>query len=86
MPDTTTYIYDVRCSSCRRRIAYAEFNKALRNAVYCSEWCYLEPAATELEVRNDEWKILVESGVSPHAVSLSYGVAHSLVYRTLKRV
>lgn len=79
-------IYEVRCSSCRQRIAYAEYEKSLRNAVFCSMWCHEQVPATEMEARNDLWKAMSEQGVTPHRISKIFGVAHSLVYRTIKRV
>lgn len=75
----------VRCSSCRRRIGWTSTDSALRNSIYCDQWCASEPHATPLEARNDEWRILVANGVTPVEVSRRYGVAHSLVYRTLAK-
>lgn len=80
------FIFDVRCSGCRRRIGYSEYSKPLRNAVFCSEWCFVEPPVTDMEARNDLWQALVAKGMSAHHVSKVFGVAHSLVYRTLSRV
>ena len=75
----------VRCSGCRQRIGYAEYEKSLRNAVFCSEWCMQQPAVTDQEARNDLWKALVFQGMSPHRISKLWGVAHSLVYRSVER-
>lgn len=75
----------VRCSGCRRTIGWTSSASPLRTAVYCNEWCANEPPVTPLEARNDEWRILNTSGVTPVELSRRYGVAHSLVYRTLAK-
>lgn len=75
----------IRCASCARTVAVSPSITALRNAVYCNEWCYDEIPATPLEERNDQWRFLVAMGASPVAVSRTFGVAHSLVYKTINR-
>lgn len=75
----------VRCSGCRRTIGWTSSVSPLRTAVYCTQWCAEEPPVTPMEARNDMWKALVTNGVSPVEVSRRYGVAHSLVYRTLAK-
>jgi hypothetical protein len=78
-------LYEIHCSGCRQRIGYAEYEKSFRNSVYCSIWCYEQPVVTDMEDRNDLWKAMKATGVSPHHISKLFGVAHSLVYRTVKR-
>ena len=75
----------VRCSGCRQRLGYAEYDKSLRNAVFCSEWCLNQPAITDQEARNEFWKGLAFQGMSPYRISKVYNVAHSLVYRSVGR-
>lgn len=77
--------YDIRCASCRRRVAVALAATALRNSVYCDEWCVQEVPATPMEERNDRWRWLYASGWSPVAIARREGTAHSLVYRTLAK-
>ena len=45
-----------------------------------------QPPVTEQEARNDLWKAMTEYGVAPYHISKLWGVAHSLVYRTVERV
>lgn len=76
----------IRCASCRRTIGRAKGEGALRHAAFCSDWCAAEPPATPQEARNDEWALLVLRGhMTPVQVARKYGVAHSLVYKTLGR-
>lgn len=76
--------YRVRCSSCRRTVAVTETQTALRNRVFCDEWCLNEPAANPMEARNDQWKAMVAHGWSPVYVAKAYHVAHSQVYKAIK--
>ncbi|MHA7862063.1 hypothetical protein ACX1DX_11910 [Tessaracoccus sp. Y36] len=77
----------VRCSSCRRAVAWAAKPVILRNEVFCSDWCRDEPPATTMVDRNDQWVFLTTyGGKKPLQVANLYGVAHSLVYRTLSRL
>ncbi len=77
----------VRCASCRRAVAWSAKPAVIRNEIFCSDWCRDEPPTTTMAARNDEWVILNKlGGVTPVAISRRYGVAHSLVYRTLKRL
>ena len=75
----------VRCASCRRTVAFTDASVALRNKVYCSEWCALEVPATQFEARTDQWKAMVAQGWSPVDVAQQYGVAHSQVYKAVAR-
>lgn len=75
----------VRCASCRKTVGYAQGEQPVRNNIYCSDWCIDEVPVDRLEVRNDEWRILVSNGRTPLSVAKLYGITHSLVYRTLKR-
>lgn len=75
----------VRCGSCKRAIGLAKQKNALRNAVYCDEWCLREAPATEKSDRNEMWEALVALGWSPVAVARRYEVPHSLVYKILAR-
>jgi hypothetical protein len=75
----------VRCSSCRKTLAYTDSDGVLRNKIYCNEWCYNEVPATPYEDRNDQWKMMVAAGWSPVYVGKVYGVAHSQVYKTIGR-
>jgi hypothetical protein len=84
-PTNTSQNLAVRCAGCHRRIGWASNQTALRNSVYCSEWCATQSPTTPMEARNDQWRALVAMGRSPVEVSRIYGVAHSLVYRTLAR-
>lgn len=77
--------HDIRCASCRRKVAVTSSANALRNSVYCDEWCEREIPATPLEERNDQWRWQFASGWSPVAIARREGVAHSLVYRTLAK-
>jgi hypothetical protein len=78
-------LFSVRCASCHRAIAvtYKEF--ALRNSVYCDDWCYAEYPISPMQERNDMWRLLVALGESPVAVAKAYDVSHSLVYKTLAK-
>lgn len=76
----------VRCASCRRAVAWSVKPAQIRNAVFCSDWCLQEPPATPMSARNDMWQALVSAGVTPARLARLYGVAHSLVYRTLDRL
>jgi len=75
----------IRCSSCRRTVAITDGPVALRNKIYCSNWCADEIPATTFEARNDMWKAMVASGMSPVAVSKQYEVPHSQVYKAVAR-
>lgn len=76
----------VRCSSCRRGLGLSKGFRALRNRVYCDEWCLNEPPITDNEVRNDMWSVLYESGFTPVQISRLYGINHATVYRLLDRI
>ena len=76
----------IRCASCRRTVAFTDSDGTLRNKVYCNEWCYEEPAVTQFEDRNDQWKMMVAAGLSPVYVGKAYDVAHSQVYKTIGRL
>ena len=78
-------MFRVRCASCRRTVAIAEKETALRNKVYCDEQCYAEVAVTPEEERNDQWKAMVKAGWSPVFVAKKYGVPHSQVYKVMDR-
>lgn len=82
---STIIRHDIRCGSCRRKVAVASGVEPLRNKVYCDEWCVQEVPATPLEERNDGWRWLHATGWSPVAIARAEGVAHSLVYRTLAK-
>ena len=75
----------VRCASCRRTLAVTTGEVALRNKVYCNEWCMDEPPATIFEARNDQWKAMAAAGWSKVYISQKYGVAHSQVYKAVDR-
>lgn len=76
----------VRCASCRRTLAVSEADIPLRTKVYCNDWCLAEPPASPTEARTDEWRWLVAVyGVSPVKIGKDYGLAHSQVYKALKR-
>ena len=75
----------VRCASCRRTVAYSDGEVALRNKVYCSEWCVNEIPTTVFEARNDQWKAMVANGWSEVFVAKKYDVAHSQVYKAVAR-
>lgn len=77
--------HDIRCASCRRRLAITASATALRNSVFCDEWCEAEVPATPLEERNDSWRWLYASGWTPVKIARKDDVAHSLVYRTLAK-
>lgn len=77
--------FDVRCSSCNRRVGIATSETTSRNAIYCDSWCLAEPKATPMEARNDEWRALTMLGMSPVRVARLYGVVHPLVYKVLAR-
>lgn len=81
--DTLTVTFDVRCASCRRRVAVTDKSTALRNKVYCSKWCLDEPAATEFEERNDIWRLMAANGVKPVRIARLFGADHALVYRVI---
>lgn len=77
----------VRCAGCRRAVAWAAKPAVVRNEVFCTTWCRDEPPATPMAARNDQWQILnLVAGVRPLPIAQRYGVAHSLVYRTLARL
>lgn len=76
---------NIRCSSCRRIMAWTDGTQPLRNKIYCSEWCMLEPVATPTEARSDQWRALSMTGWKPVAISKIYEVAHSQVYGVLDK-
>lgn len=78
-------MHRVRCTSCRKTVAYSAKATALRNEVFCSDWCANEPVVGPQEVRNDLWRLLVANGRSPASIARQWSVAHSLVYKTLRR-
>jgi len=78
-------MFRVRCASCRKTVAVAETEVALRNKVFCSEWCAHETPVTPNEERNDQWKALVAYGVSPVYIGKMYGSPHSQVYKSVAR-
>lgn len=75
----------IRCSSCRRTVAITDAPVALRNKIYCSEWCAEEPLVTPFEARTDMWKVMISHGMSPVYVSKQYDVPHSQVYKAVAR-
>lgn len=75
----------VRCASCRRTVAVTDSGTALRNKVYCDEWCLNEVPVTQFEARNDQWKAMHAHGWSPVYIGKAYEVAHSQVYKTVGR-
>ena len=83
--DVTKKLFSVRCAGCRRAAGYSENTSALRAKVYCSVWCYENPAVTAEEERNDTWRAMVDKGVKPVRVARLFGVDHALVYRTVAR-
>jgi len=78
-------MYRVRCASCRKTVAVSENEVALRNKVYCDEWCLSEMPVTLNEERNDQWKAMVAYGVSPVYIGKLYGAPHSQVYKSVAR-
>lgn len=87
MPSSRDAGLAVRCASCRRAVAWSVKPTGIRNEVFCSDWCLNEPPATAQEERNDQWDFLTAyGGWRPLQVSKYYGIAHSLVYRTLTRL
>lgn len=76
----------VRCASCKRTLAVSDSDIPLRTKVYCDELCLAEPPATPTEERTDQWRWLTTVyGISPVKVGKDYGVAHSQVYKAIKR-
>jgi hypothetical protein len=75
----------VRCSGCRKAIAWTDGLVPLRNKVFCSRWCMDEPIATPTEARTDQWRVLSTAGWKPVAIGHLYDVAHSQVYGSLGR-
>lgn len=75
----------VRCSGCRRTVAWTDSTQSLRNKMFCSLWCASETPATPTEDRTDQWRFLNASGISPVSIGKLYGVAHSQVYTALKK-
>lgn len=78
--------FDVRCASCRRKIAVSDSDNPLRSKIYCNPWCRHEAPATPMEARNDRWAWMRAHGVSPVTIANIEGnVTHVLVYRTLAK-
>lgn len=75
----------VRCASCRRTVAVTDAEVALRNKVFCNQWCLDEVPATQFEARNDQWKAMFAHGWSPVYIGKTYGAAHSQVYKAIGR-
>ncbi len=78
--------YPIRCSGCWSRIAVAPVPTSLRHKIYCSAECADHASASEDYERNIQWLALNDSGWTPVMIARLYGVAHSLVYRTLDRM
>lgn len=78
---------DVRCSSCGRRLAITGGASALRNRVFCGNWCARELGVTPTEVRTDCLAALHQVlGLSPLESGRPFGLAHSQVYVALDRI
>lgn len=75
----------VRCAGCRRTLAVTSGAGALRSKVYCNEWCMDEPAATEKQVRNDQWAVMRVRGRKQVYIAQQYQVPHSQVYKTIEK-
>lgn len=75
----------IRCSGCRKTVAWTDAMQSLRNKMFCSVWCMEETPVTPTEERTDQWRMLYATGVSPVAIAKQYGTAHSQVYVALRK-
>lgn len=85
MAQTTVTAFEIRCSSCRRVFAYSMSDNAKRTKIFCSLTCATEQPVTEMEDRNGMWREAASNGVAPARLARQWGVAHSLVYRTIDK-
>lgn len=85
MAGDTISAYPIRCSSCRRIFAYANSDNAKRVQMFCSLMCMNERPVSEAEDRNGMWREAAKEGVPPAHLARQWGVAHSLVYRTISK-
>jgi len=76
----------VRCSGCRRTVAYTRSPDPVRRAVYCDAWCASEPDLDPYEERHDLWRMLyLVRGLSTHQIATRFSVNHGQVYRLMAR-
>lgn len=85
-------VWFVRCGGCRQAMSISPVQYSQRSTVFCSHICLHEhythgnDATTEAE-RNSQWEQLISvAGMTPLQVSRIWGIAHSLVYRTMDRL
>lgn len=77
----------VRCGSCKRAFGWSERPGALRNAIFCSEWCADEPPVDLKPERNDQWLLLaLAGGRTALEIARLYDVPHPAVYKALGRL
>lgn len=79
-------LHPIRCAGCRRTVAYSTNPLTLRHKIYCDKICAQRAPATADYLRNVEWLALNDAGMAPLAIGRLYGSAHSLVYKTLRKM
>jgi len=76
-----TFLYDVRCSSCRRKIGVTQTQKW---GIYCDEFCAQDVPAVEHEARDAVIEALARDTDTPLArVAAKFGLARQRVYQLL---
>lgn len=77
-----TFIYDVRCSGCRRKIAVSGTNKW---GLYCDEFCAQDIPAVEHEGRDAVIESIMRDTDKPLAqIGIMFGLARQRMYQIEK--